>query len=98
FVFLSAGPATNIVTAGVVKKMLGTRALWIYLGSIAIGSLLFGLGLDYIFDVKNINPKSIINIDDNYSLITIASSIFLWGSILYFLSKPYAKRMIQSFR
>ncbi len=94
FVFLSAGPATNIVTAGVVKKMFGSRSLWIYLGSIAIGSLLFGLGLDYIFDIKNIDPKSIINIEENASLVAIASSIFLWGSILYFLTKPYVKRVM----
>lgn len=41
FVFLSAGPATNTVTIGVVKKMLGTKSLVIYLGSIIIGSILF---------------------------------------------------------
>jgi uncharacterized membrane protein YraQ (UPF0718 family) len=44
FVFLSAGPATNTVTIGVVKKMLGTKSLYIYLGSIIVGSILFGLG------------------------------------------------------
>ncbi len=98
FVFLSAGPATNIVTAGVVKKMLGTRSLWIYLSSIALGSLLFGLGLDFIFSVENIDPKSIINIEDNSGFIVIASSIFLWSSILYFLSKPYIKKIASSFR
>jgi len=39
FVFLSAGPATNTVTIGVVKKMLGTKSLFIYLGSITLGSM-----------------------------------------------------------
>ncbi len=95
FVFLSAGPATNIVTAGVVKKMLGYRSLFAYLGSIAVGSLLFGLGLDYIFSVKNIDSASIINIEDNANFITIVSSIILWGSILYFLTKPYIKKLIK---
>jgi len=95
FVFLSAGPATNIVTAGVVKKMLGYRSLFVYLGSITVGSLLFGLGLDYIFSVENIDPTSIINIEDNVNFITIASSIILWASILYFLTKPYIKKLIK---
>ncbi|MBA1438788.1 MAG: SO_0444 family Cu/Zn efflux transporter, partial [Epsilonproteobacteria bacterium] len=45
FVFLSAGPATNTVTIGVVKKMLGVRTLYIYLSTIIIGSIIFGLGL-----------------------------------------------------
>jgi len=94
FVFLSAGPATNIVTIGVVKKMLGKKALYIYLGSISIGSLLFGLGLDYIFSASNINPQSIINITENASLIAMASSVILWGFIVYFLAKPYVKRYI----
>jgi uncharacterized membrane protein YraQ (UPF0718 family) len=95
FVFLSAGPATNIVTAGVVRKMLGSLSLWIYLGSIAIGSIVFGLGLDYIFDIRSIDPKTIINIEENANFITILSSIFLWGSILYFLTKPYIKKLIK---
>jgi len=89
FVFLSAGPATNIVTAGVVKKILGSYALYAYLGSITIGSILFGLGLDYVFSVNAIDAKSIINIDENASFIAIASSIFLWLSIVYFISRGY---------
>ena len=89
FVFLSAGPATNIVTMGVVKKTLGTRSLYIYLGSIVVGSLIFGLGLDYIFDISNINPKSIINTEESSNFIVILSSIVLWGFILYFLTKKY---------
>ena len=94
FVFLSAGPATNIVTIGVVKKMLGKKALYIYIGSISIGSLLFGLGLDYIFNISNINPQSIINTVEDASLIAKLSSIVLWGFIVYFLAKPYIKKFL----
>lgn len=54
FVFLSAGPATNTVTMGVVKSMMGTKALAIYLGSIIIGSLAFGVAFDYFFDATTI--------------------------------------------
>ena len=89
FVFLSAGPATNTVTIGVVKKMLGTQSLYIYLGSIVIGSMLFGMGLDYLFDVSNINPQSLVHVDEDSGLISILSSLILWGFVLYFLFKPY---------
>lgn len=92
FVFLSAGPATNTVTIGVVKKMLGTRSLYIYLGSIIIGSMLFGMGLDYIFDISNINPQSLVHMDEDFGLISILSSLILWGFVLYFLFKPYFKK------
>jgi len=84
FVFLSAGPATNTVTMGVVKKMLGTRSLYIYLGSIVVGSILFGLGLDYIFDIQNIDPKALIHMDEEAGLFAMLSSLVLWGFIGYF--------------
>jgi len=89
FVFLSAGPATNTVTISVVKKMLGTKSLSIYLGSIIIGSILFGMGLDYIFNASSINPMSLVHMDEKAEIISIISSIILWGFVLWFLLKPY---------
>lgn len=92
FVFLSAGPATNTVTIGVVKKMLGTRSLFIYLGSIIVGSLLFGLGLDYIFDVSAIDPASLIHMHEEGGIIATVSALLLWGMILWFIAAPYFKK------
>ncbi len=88
FVFLSAGPATNTVTIGVVKKILGTRSLYIYLGSIIVGSILFGLGLDYIFDKNAIDPKVLVHMGEHAGWFAYLSSIMLWGLVLYFIAKP----------
>ncbi len=92
FVFLSAGPATNTVTIGVVKKMLGLRSLYIYLGSIVVGSIAFGLGLDYIFDISNINPQSLVHMDEHAGLFSSMSSLILWGFVIYFIAQPYFKK------
>jgi len=92
FVFLSAGPATNTVTIGVVKKMLGTRSLYIYLGSIVIGSIVFGLGLDYLFVITDINPQSLVHMHEEVGFIELSSSVILWTMILYFLAQPYIKK------
>ena len=89
FVFLSAGPATNTVTIGVVKKMLGSRSLAIYLGTIVIGSILFGLGLDFVFDAINIDPASLVHMDEHSGIIATLSAVLLWGMVLYFLVKPW---------
>ena len=89
FVFLSAGPATNTVTIGVVKKMLGSRSLAIYLGTIVIGSILFGLGLDFVFDASNIDPASLVHMDEHGGIIATLSAVVLWGMVLYFLVKPW---------
>jgi len=41
-VLLMAGPATNIATMAVIRNTLGKRSLWVYLGTIVGGALLFG--------------------------------------------------------
>lgn len=92
FVFLSAGPATNTVTIGVVKKMLGDRALYIYLGSIVVGSVLFGLGLDYIFSAVDTNPQSLVHMGEHAGVIAILSSIALWSFVFYFLVKSFFQK------
>ncbi len=89
FVFLSAGPATNTVTMGVVKKMLGTRSLYIYLGSIIIGSILFGLVLDYLFLVSDIDPLSLVHMHEEATILALLSTLVLWGFLGWFLLKPY---------
>jgi uncharacterized membrane protein YraQ (UPF0718 family) len=49
FVFLVAGPATNIITMSVIAKNLGQKSLWIYLGSIIFCSLGLGMALNKIY-------------------------------------------------
>jgi uncharacterized membrane protein YraQ (UPF0718 family) len=92
FVFLSAGPATNTGTIGVVKKMLGTKSLYIYLGSIVIGSVLFGLGLDYLFSVSNIDPKSLVHMGEHAGVFAFVSSIVLWIFMIYYFVEPYFRK------
>ncbi|SFV53676.1 Transporter [hydrothermal vent metagenome] len=87
FVFLSAGPATNTVTIGVVKKMLGTRTLYIYLGTIIVGSVVFGFGLDYI--LSGVDVKDLVHLHEEASLLAIVSSVVLWVCVLYYMLKPY---------
>ena len=92
FVFLSAGPATNTVTMGVVKDMLGKKALSIYLATIAIFSILFGLFLDFIFSSYDISSSSIINISEDISNISIFSAVVMWGFLIYFFIKSFFKK------
>ena len=90
FVFLSAGPATNTVTMGVVKEMLGTRTLFIYLGSIIVGSVLFGLGLDMIF--SDIAIGSLVHLESEGGLTAYLASGILWILIVYYMVQSYRKK------
>ena len=47
-VFLMAGPATNIATIGIVYRTLGGPLLGVYLGTVIIASIGFGLGFDFV--------------------------------------------------
>lgn len=51
FVFLMAGPATNIGAIAVLFKVLGVRATIIQTVSIMISALLCGLALDWIYEL-----------------------------------------------
>ncbi len=53
FVFLFAGPVTNIASLAMLVKTLGKKVLLVYLGSVAICSILFGLLLDYLIELTN---------------------------------------------
>ena len=55
FVFLMAGPATNAATLGILKKQFGSLTTMIYLGSITVGSIIFGYIIDMLTEVAGIN-------------------------------------------
>lgn len=47
-VFLMAGPATNVATIGAVFRGFGRRALAVYLATIIVGSVGFGVLFDFV--------------------------------------------------
>ncbi len=58
-VFLLAGPATNAATISVVYGLFKKRATVIYLGSIAICSIMMGLLLDAVYQRFGISAQSV---------------------------------------
>ena len=66
FILLSAGPATNSVTMGVVLQTLGKKALFIYLGVIGIFSVFFGFLLDLYF--PNLLNGQILSSSESFSI------------------------------
>ncbi|MDD5159035.1 MAG: SO_0444 family Cu/Zn efflux transporter [Sulfuricurvum sp.] len=79
FIFLSAGPATNTVTMGVVKSMLGTRALVIYLSVIAIGSIAFGASIDMLFESLSITMN--VDLHEQHGILEETAAVLMLGLI-----------------
>lgn len=78
-VFLSAGPATNTVTMGIVKAELGSRALAVYLGVIVAGSVISGALIDLIFDRLNVLVAH--QTHEHFSLLSQGGAALLFGLI-----------------
>ncbi|MBE9548749.1 MAG: permease [Proteobacteria bacterium] len=47
-VFLMAGPATNVATIGAIYRTLGAKVLSVYLGTVVIMSIAFGMGFEFV--------------------------------------------------
>lgn len=96
FVLLMAGPAANAASVMVVGKVLGRRTLILYLLSITLGAIGFGLGIDYLLPREwFLTPlRSIVSChDEGLSWLEIGSSVVLIGLLLYaLLSRYFGKR------
>lgn len=59
-VFLLAGPATNAATLTVVRRLLGGPALWIYLGTIGVMSLVAGFFVQWLYPRLGFDPAAVV--------------------------------------
>ncbi len=95
FVFLVAGPATNIVTMSVVAKNLGKMSLVIYLGSIVVSSIGLGFLLNILYN-KFYSAGSIkFMVHEGAILpdwVSIAASIVLVIMVIYTFVKSHLQK------
>ena len=59
-VFLLVGPATNVASLTVVTGVLGRRATAIYLGTIAVSAVVFGLLVDQVYAGLGISAQAVV--------------------------------------
>ncbi|MCF4115192.1 MULTISPECIES: SO_0444 family Cu/Zn efflux transporter [Dethiosulfovibrio] len=74
-VFLMAGPATNVSAIPVLHRILGTKRLLIYLGSIAVVSVASGLALDGLYGFLGTSAQATVGQTEE-----ILSPWISWGS------------------
>ncbi len=91
FIFLAAAPATNFITAGVVKEILGSKTLVIYILSIVVTTLVFASGIDFLLPKELFYFSSGEFAEKSSMLKNITAVVFL-GYILYFFTNVLKKR------
>lgn len=92
FVLLMAGPAANAASVMVVGKVLGRKTLTLYLLSITLGAIGFGLGIDYLLPREwFLAPLQSIGSchEEGLSGLEIGSSVVLITLLLFALIRRY---------
>lgn len=89
-VFLLAGPATNISSIAVLIGLLGKRATTLYLTSIAVISVICGLGVDWLYLALGIQAQALVG-----EAAEVMPAGLQWGATLVLLAlsiKPLTTR------
>ncbi len=59
-VFLLVGPATNVTSLSVLIGMLGKKSTLMYLTILSVCAVLFGMGVDILYQWIGVSPRAII--------------------------------------
>ncbi len=96
-VFLIAGPATNAATVAVISKLLGRRALVIFLGVIGLGAVAAGFALDAFFGRFPALLPAVAHVGhhEHLGLWEILAGVVLGLAVLAHLVKPLISRWTQ---
>ena len=97
-VFLLAGPATNMTSLSVLTRILGKSGTVRYLVVIALSSILFGLGVDWLYQFLSIEPRAVIQearetMPDTVKLLaTVIILILSLYHLLLWASKRWSRK------
>lgn len=81
-VLLMAGPAVNSASMLVIGKVFGRRTLWLYILSIVIGAVLFGLGIDYLLPQEWFAVQSRIMGACHHQAAGLSVTDWIWMGLL----------------
>ena len=84
-VLLMAGPAVNSASMLVIGKVFGRRTLWLYILSIVIGAILFGLGVDYLLPQDWFAVHSGIAMSTDHCAHCLSVMDWVWIALLVLL-------------
>ncbi len=92
FVLLMAGPAANLASVIIVSRSLGRRAATVYLTTIIVGAIAFGLCIDYLLPTRWFVPSTTAGASCchlHISTLQAISSIVLVGLLIYAATRRY---------
>jgi uncharacterized protein len=95
FVFLLAGPATNLGSLLAVRKHLGGRIVLVHVVTLAIVTLLLGLAVDAVYALLAIQPTATLGATHEHrDVLGIACAVLLGGMMLVSLLRTHGVRRV----
>ncbi len=86
FVLLMAGPAANFASVMVIGRAMGRKATAVYVGSVVLTALLFGLAIDYLLPASWFLP-AVTSLDPSchhgVGIFETVCSVLLVGLLIY---------------
>ena len=94
-VLLMAGPASNMASMLVIRKVMGRKTMWIYLLSITLGAIGFGLIIDYLLPAEWFTQsivQSHVCCHEQPALFKVICSVVLGVLLIYALIKRFTRK------
>lgn len=91
-VFLLAGPVTSLATLGVLRREIGSRAVWVYLSGIVFSTVLLGAVLNYTLQALMIDPA--VQAGRIQELLPFWLEVICLGVLLFLSLKPLRNRLL----
>ena len=90
-VFLLAGPATNIGSIVVLLKVLGRRAVAVYLAAVVIVTLAAGLALNGLYRALGIDPRATFGAAGEFvpDVVKVAGALLLMGLLMFSMCRTH---------
>jgi uncharacterized protein len=93
-VFLLAGPATNVASLFVLKEILGKRGTVVYLTTLSLCTVLFGLAVDWLYGFFGISARATLGVAGELlpEWLKVAAAVLLLAISVRPLAKSLTKR------
>ncbi|MBM2813681.1 MAG: Permease [Ignavibacteria bacterium] len=101
FVFLAAGPATNAASLMIITKTLGKRIAILFVATISISAMAFGLLLDFIAAGTGTGMESIMqhvhhhHTEGSTDYISLITGILLFIFLILSLQRKYLPKLFK---
>jgi hypothetical protein len=99
-VFLLVGPATNVASIAMLKRVLGGWATARYVLVVVLTAIVAGVVADWAWGAVGATVRMSGGMEhgEQYGVVSVASAVFLSALILYYTGRKYWRSLTRRFK